>query len=93
MSDLMKTGKWIVFYGVPADIMLDEVQHLFKKRMGIDLLDEQISIKSGRSTVLVSLSDDDIRAIVAWAFQEDMLGGNNVCVRLSVPSKRVQTTY
>ena len=80
-------GKWIVFEQCPMDIEAHEVQSLFRERMGIEIEEERISIKPGAHTVIVSVSDDHIRDVFAWAFQEASLAGRPVCVRTRLLSR------
>ena len=77
-------GKWIVFESCPMDIEAHEVQALFRDRIGIEVEEARISIKPGAHTVIVSLSDDHIRDVMAWAFQQALLGGRPVSVRTRV---------
>jgi hypothetical protein len=77
-------GKWIVFEHCSPDIEAHEVQTLFRDCIGIEIEEERISIKPGSLAVIVSLSDDHIRDIMAWAFQQTSLAGKPVCVRTRI---------
>ncbi len=77
-------GKWIVFEHCSIDIEAHEIQTLFRERIGIEVEEARISIKPGAHTVIVSLSDDHIRDIVAWSFQQASLAGRPVCVKTRV---------
>ncbi len=77
----ISSGKWIVFENCATDIEAHEVSSFFKECVGIEVEEERISIRPGAHTVLVSLSDDNIRDIMAWAFQDAILAGRTVCVR------------